>query len=174
MSEEPAIDPATGSSLANEGMNGRSLDGRDTLARDIVMLRARCSNLRHWCRTLLDNPAAAGVLPEATAAELRSTTPELTEAEGQTVVALLARGGNVPPTHPLAPETMQTPVLQMTGKQLTDEHERLRTAFFALHDHLHPGDDLTDEFFLEQRQQGPSTTIADIITEFERELRSNP
>src|SRR5437868_6525980 len=86
----------------SNGYTPFSHDSADALGRETVSLRARCSNLRHWCRAMLDDPAAVGVIDEATTTHLRSQVPEVTEAEGQTVVALLARGGNVPPTHPLA------------------------------------------------------------------------
>lgn len=92
----------------------------------------------------------------------RSTEPEVAEDEGQTVVSLLARGGSLPPNHPLAAPGPPLPALKA-------EHERLRTAFFALFDHLHPGDDLTDEYFLAQ-QGGPMLSMADVLAQFEREF----
>src|SRR5690242_16048850 len=106
MSEDRTRNDTTDGATAPPEVNGAHGDHLADPYREVVMLRARCSNLRHWCRTLLNDPAAAGVLPEPTVAELRTTPPEVTEPEGQVVVSLLARGGNVPPTHPLAPATL--------------------------------------------------------------------
>jgi hypothetical protein len=148
--------------------NGASAPDRAALVREAVLLRARCSNLRHWCRTLLGDPASAGVLDETTTADLRTTVPEVAEHEGQTVIALVARGGSVPPNHPLAPPDDPS-ALGAARAALTVEHERLRKAFFALYDHLHPDDDLTDEYFL-ALQGGPAgKSISEMIAEFERE-----
>ncbi len=136
-----------GSPVAESNGNGVPAD-RGALTREVVMLRARCSNLRHWCRLLLEDPASTGVLDDATVADLRNLAPEVTEPEGQTVVALLARGGNIPANHPLALVKDDAGSLHPTITSLTVEHERLRRAFFALHDHLHPTDEFTEEYFL--------------------------
>jgi hypothetical protein len=118
---------------------------------------------------LLEDPATTGVLPEATVADLLWTSPEVSEPEGQVVVALLARGGNIPPNHPLAPTASDAVNLKRVASQLSAERERLRQAFFTLYDHLHPGDDLTEEYFLELISQGPGKSISELIAEFERE-----
>jgi hypothetical protein len=144
------------------------------LANEVVMLRARCSNLRHWCRALLEEPAATGVIPEATVADLLQVSPEVSEPEGQDVVALLARGGTLPANHPLAPTTIDPVSLKEAISQKSDERERLRQAFFALYDHLYPWDHLTDEYFLEQNAKGPLLSISDVIAEIEREFGSQP
>jgi hypothetical protein len=172
MSEDPPLDAAPGSSLPGGQANGSPRGRPDELVREVIMLRARCSNLRHWCRRMLADPVAAGVLPTPTEADLQSTTPEVSESEGQDVVALLARGGNVPPTHPLAPNSHDPVDLRAAAARLTPEWEGLRGAFFTLLDRLHPGDDLTDDDFLEH--PGPGITVADVIAEYERESRSTP
>ena len=169
MPEDPTLDADAQSSHTQSGTNGVPHADRDALAREVVMLRARCSNLRHWCRLLLNDPAATGALTQEIEAELRATAPEVTEPEGQVVVALLARGGNVPPNHPLAPPAIEPANLRATIARLSPECERLRKAFFTLYDYLHPDDDLTEEFFLEQRAQGPGPSIAELIAQFERE-----
>ncbi|AMV29757.1 hypothetical protein VT84_35520 [Gemmata sp. SH-PL17] len=157
----------------SNGYTPQSSDSADGLEREAVALRARCSNLRHWCRAILEDPATAGVLDEATAAHIRSQTPEIMEAEGQTVLALLARGGNVPPTHPLRTKE-EASSLGATIRALTAEHARLRRAFFALYDHLHPNDDLTDDYFLALRSQESVLSMRDALTEIEREFEGTP
>ena len=164
-------DPIPNTPAESNGHLPPAPDPVRALEREVVLLRARCSNLRHWCDTLINDPAAAGVLDEATVANLRDTAPEVTEAEGQTVVALLARGGCVPPTHPLATATANPNQLRAAVAALTAEHERLRQAFFALYNHLHPDDDLTDEYFLAQ-QWDDSVSLSDLIAELEREAEA--
>lgn len=174
MPEDPTIDIGTQMPPAAGTTNGSLVAERAALIRQVVLLRARCSNMRHWCWLMLSDPATTGVLVEETAAELGSTSPEVSESEGQTVVALLARGGNVPPNHPLAPPVTDAVSLRADIARLTPEVERLRKAFFGLYDHLHPHDDLTDEYFLELRAQGSSgQSITDLIAEFERESEVN-
>jgi hypothetical protein len=157
---------AAGSHEANGKASGNPRD----LSREVVMLRARCSNLRHWCRLMLEDPASSGVLPESTVTDLLSVAPEVSEPEGQEAVALLARGEKVPQAHPLAPTTGDPISLKATVSRLSPEWERLRQSFFKLFDHLHPGDDLTEEYLLEQRAQGPLLSMGEIIAEFEREF----
>lgn len=169
--EPPAAE--VGSPVAESNGNGPPAD-RGALVREVMLLRARCSNLRHWCRLMLADPAAPGVVGDAIAADICDREPEVTEPEGQTVVALLARGGNVPPNHPLAPARDDAGSLRAALVSLTAEHERLRTAFFALYDHLYPGDDLTDEYFLAQQGAGPMHEMADVLAEIEREFGEHP
>ncbi|HEV3384522.1 MAG TPA: hypothetical protein VG097_06880 [Gemmata sp.] len=171
MSDESndAVVPGSGTTSSNHESNGTLSENPKDLAYDVVMLRARCSNLRHWCRLMLEDPAATGVLPEATVTDLLWTTPEVSEPEGQVVVALLARGGNIPPNHPLAPSASDAVSLKTAVSQLSAERERLRQAFFTLYDHLHPDDDLTEEYFLELISQGPGRSISELIADFERE-----
>jgi hypothetical protein len=157
----------------NPETNGSPSDKPEALSREVVMLRARCSSLRHWCRLMLEDQASAGVLPKSTVADLLSVTPEISDPEGQEVVALLARGGTVPPTHPLTPATIDPVSLRATVSRLSAERERLRQAFFALYDHLYPGDDLTEEYLLEQIAQGPGKSISELIAEFEQESGAN-
>jgi hypothetical protein len=126
---EPEINPDT--SPMHEA-NGTARDTPQELQREVVLLRARCSNLRHWCRLMLEDSASSGVLPELTVTDLLLVSPEVSEPEGQIVVALLARGGNVPPNHPLAPSQSDTINLRATISQLNAEGERLRKSFFAL------------------------------------------
>src|SRR5262249_13677737 len=102
--------------------NGAASADSGALGREIVLLRARCSNLRHWCRALLDDPNSARILDGSTTSNLRDTPPEVTEPEGQTVVALLARGGELPPNHPLAPKTADTGSLRAAVAAFTAEH----------------------------------------------------
>jgi hypothetical protein len=171
MSEESkTVPPAGNSAPGNHEANGTQSDKPRELSREVVMLRARCSNLRHWCRLLLEDPATTGVLPEATVADLLWTSPEVSEPEGQVVVALLVRGGNVPPNHPLTPAESDPVNLKTAISKLSTERERLRKAFFALYDHLHPADDLTEEYFLELIAQGPSVTMGEVIAQFEKEM----
>ena len=52
-----------------------------------------------------------------------------------------------------------------------DTMERLRQAFFTLHDHLYPDLDITEEYLLEQAALGtPNVSMSDIIAELEREF----
>ena len=169
MSEDPTRDETADGAATPPEANGAHGDHLGDPFREVVMLRARCSNLRHWCRTLLDDPAAAGVLSEPTVAELRTTPPEVTEPEGQVVVALLARGGNVPPTHPLAPATLDQTRLRASIPSLAAERERLRQVFFTLYDHLYPHDIPTEEDLLREMQQASEVSISELIAEFERE-----
>jgi hypothetical protein len=175
MSDDPTdtISPTSNAPAGNHEVNGTAGDTPQGMSREVVMLRARCSNLRHWCRLMLEDPASSGVLPESSMTDLLCVPPEVSEPEGQVVVALLARGGNIPPTHPLAPITSDAVCLRATISQLAAERERLRQAFFALYDHLHPGDDLSDEYLLEQIAQGPGKSISELIAEFEQESGAN-
>jgi hypothetical protein len=163
-------DPQTNADTASQltESNGAPGESSGALRREVVLLRARCSNLRHWCRPLLDDPASTGVLDERTVADLRTTVPEVAESEGQTVVALVARGGSVPPNHPLAPPDDPS-ALGAARAALTVEHERLRKAFFALYDHLYPDDNLTEEYFLALQGDPVGKSISEMIAEFERE-----
>lgn len=156
------------------GSNGAPHESSDASHREVVILRARCSNLRHWCRALLEDRATAGVLDERTLTDLRGTSPKVTEPEGQAVLALLARGGNVTPNHPLAPQADDTGSLRAVVTSLVAEHEQLRSAFFALYDHLHPDDHLTDEYFLAQQGAGPMRSMADVLAELEGEFGERP
>jgi hypothetical protein len=146
---------------------------REGLAREAVLLRARCSNLRHWCRALLDEPAAAGVLDGPTAADLRATAPAVGETEAHDLIGQLTRGGSIPTSHRLAPPTTDANQLRETVAALAAEHERLRKAFFALYDHLYPDDNLTDEYFFAQ-QGGPTYSMAEVLAEIEREFGNHP
>ena len=143
------------------------------LSCEIVMLRARCSNLRHWCRLMLEDPASAGVLPDSTVAELNAVAPEVSQDEGHDVVVLLARGGQIEPTHPLAPTTNDPVVLRAAISQLTVERERLRQEFFKLYDHIYHDDDLSEDFLLEQIAQGSGRSISDIIADFTGKMGAN-
>jgi hypothetical protein len=174
MSDDSAntVPPASPTS-SNPEANGIPSDKPEALSREVVMLRARCSNLRHWCRLMLEDPASAGVLSESTVADLLSVTPEISDPEGQEVVALLAQGGTIPPTHPLAPTTTDPVNLRAIVSRLSAERERLRQAFFTLYDHVYPGDDLTEEYLLEQIAQGPGKSISELIAEFEQEAGAN-
>lgn len=164
------IDPhAADSASPTAEANGTPTTDRNALYREVVMLRARCSNLRHWCRALLNDPAAVDILPEAIAVDLRDTEPEVTEPEGHTVVEILARGGNVPPEHPLAPKLDGVDALRASLVFLTPEHERLRQAFFMLYEHLYPGDNLTDEYFLALQSEPTGPSISELIAELERD-----
>src|SRR5580658_8031116 len=100
-----AVAPLSNTTPGGHESNGTPVDNPQDLAREVVMLRARCSNLRHWCRLMLEDPATTGVLAETIVADLLWVSPEVSEPEGQVVVALLARGGNVPHNHPLAAAT---------------------------------------------------------------------
>src|SRR3954453_16385892 len=84
--------------------NGNHGDSHGASCRDVMILRARCSKLRNWLRVLLDEPAATGVLSEASVAELRGTDPAIGEVEAHDLIGRLARGGDAPATHPLAPD----------------------------------------------------------------------
>lgn len=134
------------------------------LRREIVILRARCSNLRSWSRTLLDDPTARAELPELFAAE-----PALAESEANDLIGALVRGGPVPTNHALCPVATDPRALAATATELRAEHERLRTAFFALHDRLYPNDIVTEEYLLAQRA-GPMFTAAEVLAELESEF----
>lgn len=134
------------------------------LRREIVILRARCSNLRSWARTLLDDPAARAEVPDLFARE-----PALSESEANDLIGALVRGGPVPAHHPLCPATADARALTDTATELRAEHERLRAAFFALHDRLYPNDIVTEEYMLAQRD-GPMFPMAEVLAELEREF----
>jgi len=172
MSDDPtdAMLPVKLDTSPNHESNGIAHDTPDDLYREVIMLRARCSNLRHWCRVIHEDPASTGVLSESTVTDLLSIAPEVSEPEGQNVLSVLARGENFPPHHPLAPMSRDTVSLRATVSQLMAERERLRKAFFALHDHLYPGDDLTEYYLLEQIAQGPGLSMSEVVAEFEREF----
>jgi hypothetical protein len=142
----------------------------DSLSREVVLLRARCSNLRHWCRILLDDARSTGVLDEPTVADLRAKAPEIGEAESHELISQLAHGGSVPAKHPLAPATTDVTQLRETVATLTVEHERLRKVFFALHDYLHPTDDMTEEYFLTQQRAGSMRPMEEVLAEIGREF----
>jgi hypothetical protein len=170
------IDPhaAADSAAPTPESNGSPVLDRDALIRDIVVLRARCSNLRHWCRALLDEPASAGVLDEPTTKDLRTTAPALAEADAHDLIGQLTRGGQVPANHPLAPEVDEVRELRTAVASLTTEHKRLRDAFFALYDNLYPDDNLADEYFLAQQGEPAGMSISELIAEFEREEETKP
>jgi hypothetical protein len=172
MSDESAkaVPPISNAATNNHKDNGMESSTAQDLSREVVMLRARCSNLRHWCRLMLEDPATIGVLPEDLVVDLRRVSPEVSESEGHEVVSLLTRGGNIPSYHPLAPATLDPIYLSAKISQLNAEREQLRQAFFSLYDRLHPGDDLTDEYFHELISQGSMLSMSEVLAEIEREF----
>lgn len=163
-------------SLMVGGLVARPGAGSDAgaLRAAVAVLRARCSNLRHWCRLLLDDPNAPPVLDTQTTAELRATPPAVEQPDADELIRRVSSGGDVPPGHPLAPATADVNQLRLALTALTAEHERLRQALFALFDAAHPGDGLTDEAFFAQQLTGPLRPAAEVLSEIEREFEGVP
>lgn len=175
MSDETkeTVTPESQLSISNHDCNGTVSAVLQDPSREVMLLRARCSNLRHWCQLMLEDPASDGVLTESTLSDLLSVEPEVSEAEGNIVIELLAGGGTLPATHPLTQTTIDRMNLSSSITHWIAERERLRKAFFALYDHLYPGDDLTEEYLLEQHAEPMGKSISELIAEFESELGAN-
>lgn len=125
-------------------------------------LRARCAQLRHWCRGLFDTPGAESHLAPEVVRELREAEPEMSADAALDAIRRVALGEPLPPDF----------VGGGNVPRLAAERERLRTAFFTVYDAQFPDDNLTDEYFQRLADMGDSVPIADILTEIERELEA--
>ena len=121
MSIERSEPHAAGAGSPVAESNGTHASDRGTLVREVVLLRARCSNLRHWCRLMLADPAAPGVLDEPTVADIRDLPPEIGELEAHDLICQFARGGSVPANHPLVPVKDDVGSLHATVTSLATE-----------------------------------------------------
>jgi hypothetical protein len=173
MSEDRIDHPPTDGTTPPPEANGHHADtppAATDLRVELAKLRAHVAKLRHWCRNLVDGPTAAGVLPADLAADLRATPPAMTEDEVMDLFLALAKGEPVPATHPAFTRGPSEPVHpQDAVVALSAVREQLRQAFFALYDHLYPGDMPTEEELLREMQQPSGMSISDILDEFERE-----
>lgn len=169
MSEDRTDTPSTDKTTATTGANGSAAAHTDGPRIEIAKLRAHIAKLRHWCRTLLADPASAGVLPDDLAADLRTTPPAMSEEESLDLFVRLGKGEPVPLTHPAFAASAG-----IDFSALAAERERLRQAFFTIYDHLHPDDNLTDEYFEELIFDGPLVPMEDVLAELEREFGGQP
>lgn len=171
---EPTGRPADPDANGHPEYNGNPARPDDPRV-EVAKIRAHVAKLRHWCQTLLADPATAGVLPDDLAADLRSTAPAMTEDEAMGLFLGLAKGEPVSPDHPaFRPAAGEPPRPEDAVAALAAERERLRQAFFALHDHLHPDLDITEEYLLEQIASGPCYSMEEVLAELEREFGGNP
>lgn len=163
MSEDHTRDDTTDGAAPPEA-NGSAAARAAANRTELAKLRAHVAKLRHWCRALLADPAAVGVLADELAADLRATPPAMSEEEAMDLFLRFGKGESVPPTHPAFAASAGIDL-----STLAAERERLRQAFFTLYDHLHPDDNLTDEYFAEMISEGPLVPMEDVLAELERE-----
>lgn len=165
MSEDRTRNDTADGATAPPEVNGSAASHTDANRTELAKLRAHIAKLRHWCRALLADPASAGVLANDLAADLRATPPAMSEDESLDLFSRLAKGEAVPTTHPAFAASAGVDL-----STLAAERERLRQAFFTLYDHLHPDDNLTDEYFAEMISEGPLVPMEDVLAELEREF----
>lgn len=169
MSEDRRDDP-DGPPAEADGRHDRNGEADPPVSPlDLAKQRAKIADLRRWCQHFLDDPAAAGVLPDAVVAELRAVEPAVSEPDAMALYEALGRGVPVRPDHPaFRPGPGEPPRPRDAFAALTAERERLRQAFFAVHDAVFPDTWPSEEELLRQMQNPCTASISDMLAEFER------